>query len=547
MKIPWPTQHGLIIDAGSTGSRLHLYEWPSRRFKNVPPPISYPLTSNRWTDRLAPGISSFAKNPQDVGQSLSKMVDFARDMLRGKEHQFHSYPIFLKATGGMRQLPTKEREAIINEVRLWMSNKTLCPFYFEKDFARVISGEEEGIYGWVSINFVLGKLLPALQGSGTVDANSSVGSLDLGGASTQIAFFVPDQDILANMFKLQLGGQKHWNVYTHSFLYYGVNSARDRLHQQLAAEAIARGRHTATTPCLPDGYSERLELDGETITIEGGPSKTLDKCTSSTILLLRKDLNSWCNFAHNRQCSFAGVYQPDLPPPGNFGDFYGFGGFKDLWSFLEMSEDKASVQELHDRAQHVCSMTWKELKTFNKRKQKTKQESSTPSLAHYCFVASYTYSLLRDGYGFDLDRNITVVSKVNGLKVGWALGAMLYEINALPWEYVPPSTWVNAFIGSFLLNILFFFLVIFFLRKSHESAAAIIQRKRGLSTPTTYSPAVRARGTSYSTLPNSSLPSTVQDVHNGGAMRERDRLLPPRASGLDSSRERYSSTDGGNL
>jgi hypothetical protein len=48
----------------------------------------------------------------------------------------------------MRQLPTKEREAIINEVRLWMSNKTLCPFYFEKDFARVISGEEEGIYGW---------------------------------------------------------------------------------------------------------------------------------------------------------------------------------------------------------------------------------------------------------------------------------------------------------------------------------------------------------------------------------------------------------------
>jgi hypothetical protein len=69
------------------------------------------------------------------------------------------------------------------------------------------------------------------------------------------------------------------------------------------------------------------------------------------------------------------VYQPDLPPPGNFGDFYGFGGFKDLWSFLEMSEDKANVQELHDRAQHVCSMTWKELKTFNKRKKKTKQES----------------------------------------------------------------------------------------------------------------------------------------------------------------------------
>lgn len=52
-KITWPTQHGLIIDAGSTGSRMHVYEWDARRFRTVPPPLSYPLTSNRWTDRLA--------------------------------------------------------------------------------------------------------------------------------------------------------------------------------------------------------------------------------------------------------------------------------------------------------------------------------------------------------------------------------------------------------------------------------------------------------------------------------------------------------------
>lgn len=79
MKITWPTQHvgggrkqayrsslgtspthhhpppqqGMIIDAGSTGSRMHVYQWDARRFPDVPPPFSYPLTSNRWTDRLA--------------------------------------------------------------------------------------------------------------------------------------------------------------------------------------------------------------------------------------------------------------------------------------------------------------------------------------------------------------------------------------------------------------------------------------------------------------------------------------------------------------
>ena len=32
----------------------------------------------------------------------------------------------------------------------------------------------------------------------------------------------------ANLFKLQLGGARHWNIYTHSFLYFGVNGAWER-------------------------------------------------------------------------------------------------------------------------------------------------------------------------------------------------------------------------------------------------------------------------------------------------------------------------------
>lgn len=50
----------------------------------------------------------------------------------------------------------------------------------------------------------------------------------VGGSSTQIAFFAPDQDILDGLFKLQIGSQKHWNVYAKSFLEFGINSARNR-------------------------------------------------------------------------------------------------------------------------------------------------------------------------------------------------------------------------------------------------------------------------------------------------------------------------------
>jgi len=40
---PW----ALLIDAGSTGSRMHLYEWSPRVFHSLPPPVSKPFTSEK--------------------------------------------------------------------------------------------------------------------------------------------------------------------------------------------------------------------------------------------------------------------------------------------------------------------------------------------------------------------------------------------------------------------------------------------------------------------------------------------------------------------
>jgi hypothetical protein len=50
----------------------------------------------------------------------------------------------------------------------------------------------------------------------------------------------------ANLFKLQLGGSRHWNVYVHSFLYFGVNGAWSRLNAMLLWD-----KGTKVNPCLP--------------------------------------------------------------------------------------------------------------------------------------------------------------------------------------------------------------------------------------------------------------------------------------------------------
>lgn len=62
------TMHGMMIDAGSSGSRMHVYEFEPRVLQGqretslavAGKKLSYPGTDSRWTERLRPGIANFA-------------------------------------------------------------------------------------------------------------------------------------------------------------------------------------------------------------------------------------------------------------------------------------------------------------------------------------------------------------------------------------------------------------------------------------------------------------------------------------------------------
>lgn len=143
-------------------------------------------------------------------------------------------------------------------------------------------------------------------------------------------------------------------------------------------------------------------------------------------------------------------------------------------------------------------------------------------MAHYCFIAAYAYGMLTEGYHFEPNRNLTVVAKIDGLKVGWALGAMLYEINALPWEYVKTYTWLHALVGSFLINVLLAAGLLFFLVKAHRSAMTAMQLQRTLSsTPKTVpgSSTMPRRRTGSSDPINNSLSEQTRLLEVGGIGR----------------------------
>jgi hypothetical protein len=405
----------------------------------------------------------------------------------------------------MRELNLRQREEIMRWVRYYLSDKSFCPFYFHDDFARVISGEEEAIYSWAAINFLKGDLLTESKGIGTANGGKegTFGTVDLGGASSQIAFYVKNQDISENLFKLQIGGQKHWNVYTKSFLSFGHVSARHR-HMNSVADTALKNKESSTAEvpfgmsyCLHAGYTELVQIPGSSTNTEtkpvenkskgkgiasaiphyttdqvevSGPSgpaaDQFERCLKALRPLLEKDHGHFCMQVYDNECSIDGAYQPILPDDGRF---IGTSSYLLPWEILDLP-DTSSLQLYKKRAIDICSMSYQDVIQYYDLRGLVDADSKLEEmLPYFCFLSSYAYVLLVDGYGFKENSTLTVLDQVNGNKVGWPLGAILYEINSLPWELeeaVPRQPWglffLAVIIGKFMSHILICISICFF-------------------------------------------------------------------------------------
>mmetsp|Transcript_9068 Transcript_9068/g.13395 ORF Transcript_9068/g.13395 Transcript_9068/m.13395 type:complete len:434 (-) Transcript_9068:183-1484(-) len=426
----------------------------------------------------------------------------------------------------MRALTSTDRIRIIKTVRMLLHDDTFCPFWFEDERARTISGEEEAIYGWTAINFLAGTILQdarAGEPGAVPNPRLTYGALDLG---AQISFFEPNGDIMANLFKMQIGPEKHWNVYAHSFLYFGVVLAKERAGVKLVATSNQTKGGDITeiyNPCLP-GNTTELFTSGIQLSVDGhdywpnGPGESavytatfsnhnrggnFSECAALARTLLQKDENSWCHFAHDGDCSFAGIYQPPLPEQTeNFGDFFAFSNIYHVWSFLCLN-DKSSLAELKTASENICKMNYTELVAFNADRLRNE-----PYLLDYCFRSAYVFELLHTGYGFSVNEYITASNTLKGQKVGWALGSFLYEVNTLPWQYNElPKTGDDAFAMATLLGILSSVAFII-------SVSILIKLRRMLNAPDVYVNVPNALAAYRNGQIGVSLTSNLKDCHS---------------------------------
>ncbi|KAG6923614.1 ectonucleoside triphosphate diphosphohydrolase 7 [Chelydra serpentina] len=200
--------YGIVIDCGSSGSRVFVYFWPPHNgnphdlldVKQMRDQSSQPVVK-----KIKPGISVLATTPDQASHYMRPLLSFAAAHVPVTKHK--ETPLYILCTAGMRLLPERQQAAILEDL---VRNVPLeFDFLFSESQAEVISGKQEGVYAWIGINFVLGRfdheeeedamITVALGGQAeSLVRKRTVGILDMGGASLQIAYEVPSMETFSS-------------------------------------------------------------------------------------------------------------------------------------------------------------------------------------------------------------------------------------------------------------------------------------------------------------------------------------------------------------
>uniref|UniRef100_A0A4X2KDN4 Ectonucleoside triphosphate diphosphohydrolase 8 n=1 Tax=Vombatus ursinus TaxID=29139 RepID=A0A4X2KDN4_VOMUR len=411
-------KYGMVFDAGSSHTSLYVYKWPGDK-KNGTGIVSQALSCNVE----GPGISHYANDPAKAGESLKACMEKALALIPGDKHQ--ETPTFLGATAGMRLLRLKnssQADWIFEEI-----TEVLSQFPVNFQGAQILTGNDEGSFGWITINYVLETLVKYTFSGEWIQPPMAemVGALDLGGASAQISFLPPGPIVdLSTKDTFRLYGHDY-NVYSHSYLCYGQNQLQKRL---LALLVQTNPSEVVRNPCYHSGYEDTLSLAD----LYNTP------CIHSTLILqiLRVEglgnpeacyaaVYSLFNFSAcqgQEDCTFDGIYQPQ-----KHGQFYAFSGFYYTFHFLNLTGGQ-SLHTVNTTIWEFCQKPWKQV------------EASYPEekqwLHSYCTNAIHILILLTNGYKFDDGTwsNIHFTKEVAGTDIGWTLGYMLNVTNMIPSE-----------------------------------------------------------------------------------------------------------------
>uniref|UniRef100_A0A8C9S187 nucleoside diphosphate phosphatase n=1 Tax=Scleropages formosus TaxID=113540 RepID=A0A8C9S187_SCLFO len=362
--------YGIMFDAGSSGTRIHVYTFVQKDQGES----ELPVLDNEMYHAVKPGLSAYADMPEEGGNTIRQLLKVAKKTV--PRFEWKNTPVVLKATAGLRLLPVHKARVLLDEVQEVFDKS---PFFIPSNSVSIMNGTNEG-----TCCMCLDAYYAYFYSSFSWVTRKTVGILDLGGGSTQITFLPKSKKTFHSAPSDHLARLDMFNstyeFYTHSY----ATAPLTRLDWKVF-----------TSSCLPKKFREDWTFGGLTYKVSGIPDGYAGyKLCYYEVLRVIKGI----------------IHQPYEVKGSSI--FYAFSYYYDraVESGL-IDGSRGGVVEVRDfkkRAKEVCN-------------KMTKYRPISPFL---CMDMTYITCLLKEGFGFKDNTVLQLTKKVNNVETSWALGAM---------------------------------------------------------------------------------------------------------------------------
>lgn len=393
-------------------------------------------------------MSSLSQTPTQVGSSLNDLWKFLEENIPNEKHK--QTPIFMFATAGLRVLGESVNEKIyddddiddnvilepddddfskgpvakiVNHLREYVDTKTSFQL-IQNDHIRVLKGEEEGLFDFLTVQQLL-KINPYARIGGDKDELWSerifdpvitknlnlypIFTIDLGGASTQLAFETKNPRLFThNITQFTLAPYKAFypKIFTHSFLDYGINRAREFVFNRFVS-LISKSVSVINNPCL---YKDRLSkflIDGNEIVMKGTGNFVQCRSGIRDFFLSKPGGNS--------------IVDTEIPSISDDVTVITFDHSYRVSSLLGV-HGFSSLDLLMNSSKDLLGLSWDEA-------VKSYPSLSEEELEKLPFEGMYVSHLIHEGYGFSkTTTRIGFADSIDGQSLSWALGALVYNV-----------------------------------------------------------------------------------------------------------------------
>lgn len=343
-----------VIDAGSTGSRLHIYSYSLDNQKN-PTEIT-----DQWVKKIKPGFANVGITQTEVDAYLNTLF---------VDSPVNDIPVYFYATAGMRLLSEAKQQTLYAYLQDWFNRHPS----WHLQSAKTLTGKQEGIYGWLAVNYQLGTLDAPLK--------KTIGVMDMGGASVEIVFPIADKKTVdgSDTVTVNIRG-KAVTLFSHSFLGLGQTELS---HQFLDIPA-----------CFANQYSMPESEKGE---------GNAHLCQSNISVLLN-------SVHHVKSVVGRPVHLNSIS------EWYVMGGVVDMLHSLPFQHNESTFSNqwlLSYANENICQQNWQYLQALYPKDD---------YLYGYCLYSSYYYALMVHGYGFETSMPVHYFSDTNP---DWTQGVVL--------------------------------------------------------------------------------------------------------------------------